>query len=54
MNTNNSKEKELGQMRFVTDQKSLNEYKRFLETHERCNFQQSPEWAKVKSNWKNF
>ena len=53
MNTNNSKEKELGQMRFVTDEKSQNEYKRFLEAHERCNFQQSPEWAKVKSNWIN-
>ena len=40
-------------MRFVTDEKSQNEYKEFLERHERCNFQQSPEWAKVKSNWKN-
>ena len=40
-------------MRFVTDEKSREEYKEFLERHERCNFQQSPEWAKVKSNWKN-
>lgn len=40
-------------MRFVTDEKSTNEYKKFLEGHERCNFQQSPEWAKVKDNWKN-
>ena len=40
-------------MRFVTDEKSKKEYKEFLESHERCNFQQSPEWAKVKSNWKN-
>jgi len=40
-------------MRFVTDEKSQKEYKEFLEKHERCNFQQSPEWAKVKSNWKN-
>ena len=40
-------------MRFVTDEKSEKEYKEFLERHERCNFQQSPEWAKVKSNWKN-
>ena len=40
-------------MRFVTDEKSRAEYKEFLEGHERCNFQQSPEWAKVKSNWKN-
>ena len=40
-------------MRFVTDEKSMEEYKKFLESHERCNFQQSPEWAKVKNNWKN-
>ena len=40
-------------MRFVTDEKSMAEYKKFLESHERCNFQQSPEWAKVKNNWKN-
>ena len=29
------------------------EYKEFLEKHERCHFQQSIEWAKIKSNWKN-
>ena len=40
-------------MRFVDDEESKNKYKEFLENHERCNFQQSPEWAKVKSNWKN-
>lgn len=40
-------------MRFVTDEKSRAEYKEFLEGHERCNFQQSPEWARVKNNWKN-
>ena len=40
-------------MRFVTDEKDRKEYKEFLEKHERCNFQQSPEWAKVKENWKN-
>ena len=40
-------------MRFVTDEKTQKEYKEFLEKHERCNFQQSPEWAKVKSNWIN-
>ena len=40
-------------MRFVTDQRSLQEYTAFLTGHERCNFQQSPEWARVKSNWKN-
>ncbi|MBR0490649.1 MAG: peptidoglycan bridge formation glycyltransferase FemA/FemB family protein [Clostridia bacterium] len=40
-------------MRFVTDEESRKEYKKFLEGHERCNFQQSLEWAKVKNNWKN-
>ena len=40
-------------MRIVTDEKGRKEYKEFLEKHERCNFQQSPEWAKVKSNWIN-
>ena len=30
-----------------------NEYKQFLEHHDRCNFGQSLEWGKVKSNWKN-
>lgn len=40
-------------MRFVTDEKSMNEYKEFLTKNERCNFAQSPEWAKVKDNWKN-
>ena len=40
-------------MRFVDSDESMEEYKKFLEGHERCNFQQSPEWAKVKSNWKN-
>jgi len=28
-------------------------YKEFLESHERCNFQQSLEWTKVKTAWKN-
>ena len=40
-------------MRFVTDEKSKQEYEKFLQSHERCNFQQSTRWAKVKSNWKN-
>ena len=40
-------------MKFVEDEESKNKYKEFLENHERCNFQQSPEWARVKSNWKN-
>ena len=30
------------------------EYKEFLEKHERCHFQQSIEWAKIKSNWKKW
>ena len=29
------------------------EYKEFLQNHERCNFQQSLEWKKVKENWDN-
>lgn len=29
------------------------EYKIFLENNERCNFQQSLEWGKVKQAWKN-
>ena len=40
-------------MKFVEDEESRKKYKEFLENHERCNFQQSPEWAEVKSNWKN-
>ena len=39
-------------MRFVTDEASETEYTEFLEKNERCNFQQSIEWSKVKSNWK--
>ena len=27
------------------------EYKKFLESHDRCNFQQSIEWTKVKESW---
>lgn len=40
-------------MKIVTDEKDRQAYKEFLEKHERCNFQQSPEWAKVKGNWIN-
>ena len=40
-------------MRYVTDERSRREYTEFLSRHERCNFQQSVEWAAVKSNWKN-
>ena len=46
---NNKGEKK---MRFVTDEKSEQEYTAFLEAHERCNFQQSVEWGKVKTSWK--
>ena len=28
-------------------------YTKFLEGHERCNFQQSLEWSKVKNFWEN-
>ena len=38
-------------MRFVTDKSSEEEYTTFLESHKRCNFQQSIEWANVKNNW---
>ena len=40
-------------MRFVNDEQSERLYREFLIRHPRCNFQQSPEWARVKSNWKN-
>lgn len=40
-------------MRFVVDEKDKKEYKEFLESNKRCNFQQSLEWAEVKKpNWK--
>ena len=38
-------------MRFVTKE-TEQEYTEFLESHERCNFQQSLEWGKVKTNWR--
>ncbi len=40
-------------MRFVSDGASMRLYAEFLDRHERCHFQQSPEWARVKENWKN-
>ena len=41
-------------MRFVTTEESKKEYKEFLEKNDRCNFQQSLEWAEVKKpNWKS-
>ena len=40
-------------MRYVNDEASRRLYTEFLSRHERCNFQQSVEWARVKSCWKN-
>lgn len=37
----------------LLEEKDNQAYTEFLKNHERCNFQQSLEWAKVKSNWKN-
>ena len=37
----------------LLEEKDKKNYTDFLKKHERCNFQQSLEWAKVKSNWKN-
>ena len=39
-------------MRILQNKKDEEEYSDFLEKHERCNFQQSLEWAKVKQSWK--
>lgn len=39
-------------MRILQNKKDEEEYLDFLEKHERCNFQQSLEWAKVKQSWK--
>ncbi len=39
-------------MRLLED-KDKEEYTEFLTNHDRCNFQQSLEWAKVKDNWKS-
>ena len=37
----------------LLEEKDKEEYTKFIEKHERCNFQQSIEWGKVKSFWKN-
>ncbi|MBO4816353.1 MAG: peptidoglycan bridge formation glycyltransferase FemA/FemB family protein [Clostridia bacterium] len=38
----------------LEDKEDIEKYRRFLEEHYRCNFQQSIEWGKVKAaNWKN-
>ena len=39
-------------MNLVTEE-NKEKYNEFLENHERCNFQQSLMWGKVKENWKN-
>ena len=36
----------------LLEEKDKQEYKSFLESHERCNFQQSLEWGNVKTSWK--
>lgn len=37
----------------LVNKANVKKYKEFLTKHDRCNFQQSVEWAKVKSSWKN-
>ena len=37
----------------LVDSSNIEKYTKFLEEHDRCNFQQSVEWGKVKTNWKN-
>ena len=39
-------------MRLLETKTDEEEYTRFLESNERCNFQQSIEWSKVKTSWK--
>ena len=36
----------------LLEEKDKEEYKKFLESHDRCNFQQSLEWGNVKTSWK--
>ena len=37
----------------LVNEKNREKYEKYLEEHERCNFQQSIEWGKVKQDWKN-
>ena len=37
----------------ILEEKDISRYTEFLEKNERCNFQQSIEWQKVKSNWQH-
>lgn len=39
-------------MRLLENKTDEEEYTKFLENHQRCNFQQSLEWARVKTSWK--
>ncbi len=39
-------------MRLLETEQDKIEYTKFLENHERCNFQQSLEWGEVKTSWK--
>jgi lipid II:glycine glycyltransferase (peptidoglycan interpeptide bridge formation enzyme) len=40
-------------MRFIEYEKSKEENISFIETNERCNFQQTIEWVNVKTSWKH-
>ena len=40
-------------MRILKTKSDEEEYRQFLEKNERCNFQQSIEWSKVKTSWKS-
>ncbi len=37
----------------LVDKDNIEKYNEFLKNHDRCNFQQSIEWGKVKESWKN-
>lgn len=37
----------------LVNNENIEKYNEFLQKHDRCNFQQSTEWGKVKTNWKN-
>ena len=37
----------------LVDEKNIEEYNEFLSKHDRCNFQQSVEWGRVKESWTN-
>ena len=37
----------------LVTQDNKQKYNEFLKSHERCNFQQSVEWAEVKKSWRN-